>query len=182
MPTSCRRLDAALTDEEAYAVLEPFFRETRLMFVEKGLTRCRETKLVVEADAHDTARHFAGCSDDGQEIVVAPQLAQMPVDNVVAILAHEFGHAADFLYPARFLMADGELVHVFEGAKRVSLENMDQRAAYNMRRQWERREASDVELTADAVANYVTGREIKYNGPCMLQTYGPGTGRPRELR
>lgn len=171
-----------MTDEEAFAVLEPFFRETQLLFVERGLTRCQETRLLVEDDAHDTARHFAGCTEDGLRIVVAPQLAQLPVDNVVAILAHEFGHACDFLYPARFIVADGELVSVYEGPKRISLEDMDQRAAYNIRRQWESRAPEDIEATADAVAGDVTGREIRYNGPCMLQTYGPGTGRPRTLR
>jgi len=182
---TCRRLIASLSCEEAFAVLDPFFVETKKLFVERGLVRCRETRLLVEEEVHDTPRHFAGCTDDGREIIAAPQLAEMPVETVVAIMAHEFGHSADFLYPSRFVVADGELVSVFEGERRerrVKLDDLDQRGAYNLRKQWETRNPPAVEETADAVAEYVTHREIRYAGPCMLQTYGPGRRRPKELR
>jgi hypothetical protein len=179
---ACAERPVSLTDEEAYAVLEPFFLETQKVFVEAGLVRCAKTRLVIDAEAHDTPRHFAGCTEDGLLIVVAPQLADLPVENVVAILAHEFGHAADFLYPARFLVADGELVSSFEGARRRALEDIDQRAEYNRRKQWEDRDPTAVEEAADRIAQDVTGREIQYAGPCVLQTYAPGGPRPPDLR
>jgi hypothetical protein len=179
---ACAERPVRLTDEEAYAVLEPFFLETRKVFVEAGLARCAKTRLEIDGEAHDTPRHFAGCTEDGLLIVVAPQLADLPVDNVVAIFAHEFGHSADFLYPARFVVADGELVSSFEGKRRRALEEIDQRAEYNRRKQWEDRGSGDVEEAADRIAQDVTGREIRYAGPCVLQTYGSGRTRPAELR
>lgn len=178
----CEERPVSRTDEEAYAVLEPFFVETRKLFVEGGLTRCAGVKLEIDADAHDDPRHFAGCTEDGLIIVVAPQMAELPVDNVVAIFAHELGHAADFLYPARFIVADGELISSFEGKRRRAIKDLDQRSEYNRRMQWERRNPADVEQTADYVARDVTGREIHYAGPCVLQTYGPGAERPKGLR
>ena len=180
--TSCRRIPAALTADEAYAAIEPFFVETRRLFIERGLTRVKETRLLIDPEAHDTPRHFAGCIETGKEIVVAPEFATLPVDNVVAIIAHEFGHACDFLYPGRFFLAEGELVSMREAGRRVAVEDMDQRSVYNVRKQWETRDAHAVEVTADRVAEFVTSRTIQYAGPCMLQTYGPGKSRPRALR
>lgn len=169
-----------LTDEEAYAILEPFFKATRALFAERGLSRCKRVRFRIDPEGHDTPRHFAGCMDDGSEVVVAPELADLPVDNVVAIFAHEFGHAADYLYPARFFVADGELIQRAE--PRRSHSEMDAREEFNRRAQWEHRDDDAVEVTADHIAGYVTGREIHYAGACVLQTYGPGVPRPRRLR
>lgn len=177
----CPETRAPLSDDVAFTVLEPFFVETRALFVEAGLRRCEKTRLEIDPGAHDTPRHMAGCTEDGLVIVAAPELAELPVDNVVAIFAHEFGHAGDFLYPTRFVVADGELVTAVE-RERASLDDMDQRGSYNRRRQWEARDAHEVEIAADFIAAHVTGRVIRYGGPCMLQTYGPGKRRPRSLR
>jgi len=60
--------------------------------------------------------------------------------------------------------------------------DMDQRAQFNWMRAWHDRDEHSVEATADAIAQWVTGREIRYGGPCTLQTYKPGVRRPTDLR
>ncbi len=179
---ACVLTEPSLSDEEAYFVLEPFFRETQALFVEHGLTRCKQVRFELDSEAHDTPRHFAGCAEDGSHIIAAPQLADRSIDEVAAVLAHEFGHACDFLYPARFLVADGELVQRWGTAWNARAAITDERAAYNQRMQWERRDPGEVERAADLIAQHVTGRVIRYGGPCMLQTYGAGAApRPAGL-
>lgn len=183
MTAACVLEPSTLSDDEAYFVLEPFFMETRELFVASGLVRCRATELEIAAWVRDAPRHFAACSEDGKSIVLSPDLADRSVEEVAAVVAHEFGHAADFLYPGRFLLADDELVQRWDGAWDARKAVDDERAAYNRRMQWERRTADEVERSADLVATFVTGRQIRYAGPCRLQTYGPGVApRPRGLR
>lgn len=182
MAPGCVMTRSVLSSDEAYFVLEPFFKETRALFVEEGLVRCRQATLEIDSSIRDSPRHFAACSEDGKSIVLAPELADRSVDEVAAIVAHELGHAADFLYPGRFFVADDELVQRWDGAWERRHRIEDERAAYNRRIQWERRSADHVERAADLIAEQVTGRVIRYAGPCLLQTYGPGvTPRPEGL-
>jgi len=184
MRGACEFREANLTPTDALAVLEPFFAEVRTVFVEYGYRRCAETQLEVDAEAHDTPRHFAGCRDDGLYVVAAPQMADLPVDNVVAIFAHEFGHACDFLYPTRFQLAGDELVvhpGEWEG-KRAPTAEMDAKASRAVMKQWKDRTEDDVEQLADAVAEIVLGKPIGYSGPCRLQSFEGGARRPTTLR
>lgn len=124
---------------------------------------------VLPLDGKD--RHFAGCRTDGKLIVLRPEIAELPVSNLVAILAHEMGHAVDFLYPGRFQLVDGELVE-WVGWDPCS-------DVFSARHhQWLARDDDAIERVADAIGERAIGRQISYSGPCMLQTVRPGV-RPR---
>jgi hypothetical protein len=181
---ACEFREANLSPSDALAILEPFFGEVRNVFVEYGYRRCADTQLEVDGEAHDTPRHFAGCRDDGLIIVAAPQMADLPVDNVVAIFAHEFGHACDFLYPTRFQLAGDELViHSGEWERpREPTADMDAKASRAVMTQWKDRTDDDIEQLADAVAEAVLGKPIGYAGPCLIQTLQAGVRRPSTLR
>ncbi len=164
---------------DALFVLGPYFEAAQAIFVERGLRRCEKTRLVITERAHDTERHFAATRSDGTSIILAPELVGMPEDNVAAILAHEFGHAADFLYPGRFQLIETRLAE-WEGPEWTAVRerDIDARMAYARGRQWERRDADEIERTADAIAEAITGRPIFYGGPCVLQSFEEGM-RPR---
>ena len=178
-----RRLDLL----ETRAVIEPYFDAVRERFVEHGLRRASKTQLDVSKAVHDAERHFAATRDDGMLVLVSPELGDLPEDQVVGILAHEMGHAVDFLYPARFQLARGELIDwpsaSWSEAARASKVEVDDRAVFNRVRQWEKREHDLVERTADAVASLVFGRPIHYVGSCLLQSFERGQSpRPIGLR
>lgn len=184
------RLSGELTDrrelnsEEAFAVLEPYFIAARAIFVEycveQGLgDHLKDTKFECRSEMHDTERHFAGTTLDGRKVLAAPELAELPEDNVAAIFAHEFGHVVDHRYPGRFVYADEELVlvaEVPEGAHRG-----DQARVARMR-QWENRDDDAIERVADVIAEQATGQKIGYGGPCMVQGFNRGVPRPEGLR
>lgn len=173
----CGDIDTELTTAEALAIIEPYFFVVRDRFYDAGYSELRRTKLRCRKWVHDTPRHFAACTDDGSEIVVAPELAELGYDTVCAMLAHELGHATDFCYPARFILSrDGRSVGT------VPEVDMDDVAAAREWRQWlgawKRRDTDTVELTADGIAEEVMGTLIGYRGPCLLQSFA---GRPRPL-
>lgn len=174
-----------LDPAETRAVLEPYFEAVRERFLQRGLGRVEKTKLDVSQKVRNSDRHFAATRDDGMLVIVCAELCDLPEDQVVGILAHEMGHAADFLYPARFQVALGELIDWpspswSEAARK---REQDDRGAYNRMKQWEARNHELVERTADAVASLVFGRRIQYAGPCLLQTFERGQApRPVGLR
>lgn len=147
----------------------------RKVFVEAGLATLKRTRLVCAPLDRSNPRHFAGCAESADRIYVVPEITSLPDETLVAILSHEFGHAADFAYPAHWVLVEGELleqVSVGEG-----------REAYNRRMQWEARDHDSVERAADAIAEWAyriagSPKRIAYAGPCLLQTFGMGA-RPR---
>ena len=173
--SACPELVTGLSLDEAHAVLEPFFLAARALFLERGLELCRRTRFFVADDMHDTPRHFAGCSADGREIVVAPELAELPYEFVVGILAHEFGHAADFLYPGEFALGRG-------GVVRRRRQDVDETQWLRWQRTWDARDPDVIEVTADSIAELVWGQPIRYTGPCQLQNFRIGEARPHGLR
>lgn len=180
---ACSLLHTDLSREEARTVLEPFFEAARELFLEAGLERCVKTKLVVSGKMHDTPRHFAACRDDGLLIYVAPQMVELPDHFVVGIMAHEFGHAVDFLYPGEFRLRG-------EAAAREAREAVGPKQWARVLRTWQRvhesqgtEDMDQVERLADAIAASVYGAPIGYGGPCRLQTFQGGeTPRPEGLR
>lgn len=188
--------------ELAAAVLDPHFSAVRDVYVESGLPKLRKTKFVVDPDLHDTPRHFAACREDGLLILLAPQAADLPVNTLIAIMAHEFGHAADFAYPGCWLIPfDGPQVCSWIGESerakaeawrkfgeptkrsRVGLKNDDRRHAIDWMKAWESRDKDQIEWTADGIAEAVTGQHLTYCGDCVLQCLGGrGIERPRGLR
>jgi hypothetical protein len=173
----CPDIETDLDCQEALLVLEPFFLEIQDIFVrEARLTRCARTELYCAPWVHDSPRHFAACRDDGRVIVVAPEMAELPVESVVGIMSHEFGHAADYLYPAQFTLDSDH-----KAARRQRREFGDTQWI-RLSKAWSRRDEDLVELTADAVAELATGNRIGYLGPCQLQAFDRGKARPQGLR
>lgn len=169
-----------LARADALIVLEPYFEAVQEIFAAR-LKRCDKVRLAIEEWAHDTHRHFAATKSDGLTIIIAPELARMPEDTVAAILSHEFGHASDFLYPARFQLVEGHLSewdHPDWGNARGR--DQDDKVAFARARQWDGRDDDEVERTADAIAEAIVGRPIYYGGPCVLQSFEPGI-RPRPV-
>ncbi|MCP4242345.1 MAG: hypothetical protein GY772_17460 [bacterium] len=169
------------SDEVAAAVLEPHFFVVRDMFLDfeaedgGNLRRLRRTRMVVDPSVRDSPRHFAACRDDGMLVLLAPAAADLPVENLMAILAHELGHAADFAYP-------GNWVTLGPGNEAVWIGERDDRVARKWRRLWEQRTDDQVEWAADAIAEAVTGVKVEYCGDCMLQCFSGGNQRPPGLR
>jgi hypothetical protein len=175
--TACVDITTDLTDEEALCILEPYFEEVRDRYVQAGLERCGTTRLRIDPKMHDTARHFAACQDDGKVILFSPEMAELPDVMVLAICAHELGHAADFLYPGQFAMRGDD-----EPAAYRAPDSMKSKHWHRWLRDWEKRDADLIELSADAIAHRVMGVRYGYQGPCLIQSYAATRLRPIGLR
>ncbi len=174
--SACPSIVTDLTDAQAFQLLEPLFEATREIFEGAGLKAVRRVRLQVDRKMHDTARHFGGTRDDGLLILLAPELIELPPENTTAIIAHEFGHATDFLYPGEFVLGPERV------ARRRARDSFEAEHWAKCVRDWERRDDDVIEYVADAVAEMVTGRQIGYTGSCRLQTYDRGRARPAGLR
>ncbi len=169
------------SEEIAAAVLEPHFDAVRDVYCQYGdgeLQRLSKVRFVVDKSIHNSPRHFAATRDDGLLMLFAPQFIDLPEETLVAILAHEFGHAADFLFPARF---------VTTGTKKAiwaSDDQLDTKQFRGWQRIWEQRNRDQIEQSADSIAYEVTGRPIKYDfvDSCLLQRFNRGMERPLGLR
>lgn len=180
--TCCPDLATDVGVEEAHAILEPYFVAAQEVFeageVRLGLPReVRRVHLDIRDDAHDTPRHFGGCTEDGRLIAAAPEMVELPEQVILAIFLHELGHAIDFLHPGKFMLIDGEL-DVFPERDGTLYQKMIE-ARY---RQWQRRSKDAVEITADKIAELFSGHRIGYQGPCRLQHLDQGVPRPKGLR
>lgn len=184
----CERPPAVLGSHAARLILDPYFRALREEFLADERARFGGARLARvmldcaswrEACGEECAvRNFAATSEDGRLVVAAPELVELPEDTVLAILAHELGHAYDFSYPGQWLLADGELVRVHADDRDPLVERVRLARA----RAWRDRDADTVERVADEIASLVLGREIRYSGPCLLQTFERGVVRPDGLR
>jgi len=165
--------------EEAASIVAPCFDAVRDVFCSyvpaKGhdLILLRRTQLLIDDSIHDSDRHFARCRDDGRQIELATEAADLPLETLASIIAHEFGHAADFSYPACFRLVDKYSPAQWKVPSESSA--ADKVAA------WQQRGIDQQEWTADAISHLVTGKRIGYCGPCMVQCFG-GPSRPRGLR
>ncbi len=175
--TACPDTTTDLSDEEAHLILEPYFIAVQERYCVAGLELCATTRLIVDPKMHDTARHFAACDSTGRKILLAPEMAELPEDTVLAIIAHELGHASDFLYPGQFAMRGDD-----EPALRRTPEEMSTKHWQRGLRDWKQRDDDLVELTADAIAHYALGVRYGYRGPCLIQTFGVTRLRPVGLR
>lgn len=174
---ACRDTTTDLTDEEAHAILEPYFIAVRETYIDAGLDRCKVTRFVVDPSMHDTSRHFAACENDGRCIYMAPEAAEQPDSVVLAIMAHELGHACDFLYPGQFALRGDD-----EPALYRDPESMKAKHWHRWLKDWEKRDGDTVELSADAIAHLAMGVRYGYRGPCLIQDFRAARARPRGLR
>jgi len=172
---TCENLTTDLSLDEALAVIDPFFEEIRDRYLARGYSKVRGTTLYVAAWAHDTPRHFAACSEDGRSIIIAPEMAELTVEIVGAILAHELGHATDFLYPGEFVLGK-------DSVARRARDTTTDKTWIKMQHAWQERDDDVVERTADAIAIDTMGVPIGYVGPCQLECFNRGTARPQGLR
>ena len=181
----CRNIEYDVVEPEvAASVIRPYFdavRDTFASFVPVPscgpMAKLADVVFVVNEKRHDTPRHFAACRNDGKQLEFAPQFVELPVATMVAILAHEFGHAADFAYPAHWRIQPGG-----PGLAEWIGDPQESKWGRNWAKSWESRSPDQVEWTADGIATVVTGRSIGYCGPCTLQCFDQGILRPKGLR
>lgn len=175
-----------MADEEliAYSILGPHFDAVRDTFARfsptKGwvLDRLHAVKLVVTREAYAAPRNYARCREDGRLIELAPQAADVEHETLVAILSHEMGHAADFAYPGCWvLLGDSP-----SERRAVWIGERDDKPARRYRRLWHERNKDQIEWSADAIAEKVTGLKVRYCGDCMLQCFTGSAVRPAALR
>lgn len=169
----CPQVRSELSTDEAHAIIEPYFTAVVERYLSAGFDLSR-TRLKCDPKMHDSPRHFAACREDGLLILVAPELADLNYDMVLGILAHECGHATDFLYPGEFVLEG-------RGALRRDRDAETDKQWRKFLNAWKQRDDDAVELTADAIAESVLGVPIGYRGPCMLQSF-EGVPRPIGLR
>lgn len=168
-------------DAMAAVIVQPSFDAVRDLYCKMharldGATDMSEVELRINAAMHDTPRHFAACYTTGKRIELAPEGADLPLDTLAAIIAHEFGHASDFLHPARW-----EFVSRDKPARWVDGDaGSDKMKA--LQRRWMKRSDDEIEWWADAIAYAITGRHVGYCGPCLLQCFDSGVLRPKGLR
>lgn len=184
-PNPCNLIDRPEIDlKRAGVILEPFVEDIRDAYIEFGLTKVNGTRVIVSEEAREGKRHFAACRTDGAKILLAPDLIRLPTATAVGIIAHEFGHAADYLYPAAFEPG-------FLGGMTFRQYGMrsNDGVPRGIAARWNARDDYAIETAADGIAELVlTKREgrkviIGYNGPCLLETIGAGVRpRPRGLR
>ncbi len=160
-------------------MLSPYFEEAKKLYIEAGLTLVKQTRLVCSRELHDTPRHFAGTTEDGSEVAVAPEMVELEEALVVGIMAHELGHAVDFLYPGEFVIG---VEHGDETIVRRRRDDVSDKQWARWMRGWESRSSDVVEKTADLIAGAVWGTPIGYVGPCMLESFDGGIPRPKGLR
>lgn len=172
--SACPDFETDVTLDEAHEILTPFFDSVRALYVAE-FPLVVKVEFYVARDAHDTPRHFAGCSETGKKIVAAPEMVELPHPFVQGILAHELGHAVDFLYPGEFVLGPGGVV------RRVRAD-VSEGQWTRWFKAWEARDYDVVEQTADKLAERVWGAPIGYAGPCKLQNFRTGEARPQGLR
>lgn len=174
--SACLDITTDLEPAEAHLILEPYFLAMRELYLGAGLDRCERTRLYCAPWVHDTERHFGACRDDGLAIIVAPELAELPEPTVIAIFGHELGHATDYLYPAEFVLGRERSL------TRRAREDGDDTQWARWAKAWDKRDTDVIEITADQIAENVTGAPIGYQGPCLLQCFNRGMARPQGLR
>jgi len=172
----CQDLATELTADDAFLIVEPYYLAVQEIFLAAGLMLTKRTRLYCAPWVHDSPRHFAACRDDGRGVVVAPELAELDEGIVLAVMAHELGHATDFLYPGRYAL--GKERKVLERKR----EDFTDAQWARWIKSWEKRDHDATEMTADAIAEAVTGHRIGYVGPCQLQCFDAGKARPQGLR
>jgi hypothetical protein len=190
----CERPRQVVDCATALVIVEPYFRAAQEAFVQHEALHCgaKKPKLArvrlecspwskLHEESDFGTRNFAGTTLDGTVIVVAPEVVELPEDTVAAIMAHEFGHAYDFLYPGMFLMSDGELLR-FDPIEVDPDNKWERQTAVARARQWRDRSDEEAEQVADAIAGEVLGHPVLYGGPCMLQCFSRGAKRPEGLR
>jgi hypothetical protein len=167
----------------AAAVLLPHFDAVRDVFAaycpEPGvaLTKATKVRFVVDDDVRDSERHFAATSEDGLQQFYASDVIDQDEETLAAIIAHEFGHSLDFLYPCRWIPSSPS-----GPGKAIWIDDTTTKPARMWRNLWAGRGRDQVEWAADGIAHTILGRPIVYCGDCVVQCFRGGIARPAGLR
>lgn len=141
--------------------VQRFWDSLRDALVQEGVLTSAEAKkaeLEISSDPtlRDTARHFAAAENAGRGPVLIHRSAlRLPRKKLIAILAHEMGHVID---KSAF---NSLLARTLRG-------DTDE-------------QPSDEEQRADWLANKHLSAKIRYDDQ-WIQTLGPGSRRPKDLR
>lgn len=175
-------------DEIAAAIILPHWEAVRDVFSafvpgdDASLSKVNRIKFTVDSSFHDSPRHFAATTDDGLEMFFAPHIVDLDEEFFVAIIAHEFGHALDFLYPARWIMPPAQ-------GRAVWIEDPHSYEARKWNKLWHTRSRDQIEWAADGIVWAVTGKRILYgaggcpeDSECTIQRFKNGFARPKGLR
>ena len=191
--------NSPLSEHQVWAILEPYWTELVSVFRHAGYPEPgKVARIQVDTTWRDSCRHFAGAAIDGSKLIVAPELADLPVPSIRGILAHEGGHFVDLGNPGRYWLRPLGSVNVRHGADvavlwgggsikddaLVCFEKLPEKNLRKHLRDWSERGCDEVERVADVIAEIVIGQKIGYVGPpsCLIQTIGKGPSRPKGLR
>jgi hypothetical protein len=159
-------------------IIQPYFDAVRYKFASfkpepsVALSKLSKVGFLIEPAVHNTPRHFAACRDDGGLILLAPEFADLSEENVIAMLAHEFGHAADFAYPGNWVTSDDPTKAA------VWIGNRNDKQAMRWRKFWMGRNTDQQEMAADSIVKTITGKTVGYCGDLTIQCF---TGKPRPV-
>lgn len=195
---SVYRANESLDADSAWRVLSAYWDSVVGRFASEGYDQPSLVKKVrVDPKWHDTCRHYAGASHDCKTLVVAPELAELPVRSILGILAHEGGHFVDLSSPGRYWFRQLRAVNPRQGAAVLAMgrsagdgkllwffEELPEKNLRKHMAEWKERDDDEVEFVADAIAESVMGTKIGYVGhpACLVQSLGKGIDRPTGLR
>lgn len=187
-----------LSADKAWRILQPYWEQVAAHFRRQGHPQVSKVRVEVDERWHDSCRHYAAMTEDCSLVGFAPQMADLPDEQVLALMAHEAGHVVDFSNPGRYWYRPAAAVRVRSGCKISSVQDVDPREKGDVlfyyerlpesmgkhMRDWKNRGKDETEGCADAIAEAVTGKPIRYTGPkdCLVETFGTGIKRPRGLR
>jgi hypothetical protein len=154
--------------EHAGKLIGQTLRGLTAQMIAAGLPRLAQAHWRLDRSRRDGVRHFASCRIDGRDILVHALIVTLPEPQMQGILAHELGHAADYLYPAALRCSGGALHRRAPTPAHLAA--------------WFARSADRIERDADHIARAALGIRLGYTGPCLLQTVGEGPPRPANLR
>ena len=197
--------NAPLDETRAWEILKPHWQEITETYARKGHLAPSQAKVEIDPKWHDSCRHFAAADNHGTTVCFAPELADKPVGNIRAVLAHEAGHVVDFANPGRYWFRPATQIRLREGCRVVSVLDVDPTTKGPVLfyfatlptsglgkhlRDWRHedeggtRSSDEIEFVADAIGSWIMGEPILYSGPpeCLLETMGRGVPRPKGLR
>lgn len=164
--------------EVVACIIQPYFDAVKHTFANfspdgvSNLSKLTRVGFLIEPAVHNTPRHFAACREDGGLLVFAPEIVDLPEESVTAMLAHEFGHAADFSYPGNWVTSDDPTKAA------IWIGSRSDKQAMRWRKFWMGRNTDQQEMAADAIVKAVTGKTVGYCGSLQIQCF---TGKPRPV-